>query len=123
MEDILAKLSFDFATSVVLTCDEVKNRPVLKTQLIKSATSIGANIREANYGYSDADFLSKMQIALKESYESEYWLKLLVSTMALTQECIAPLLKQCGSIRFKLIQSIKTVKARLDTYDNIYKRR
>ena len=66
MEDILAKLSFEFATSVVLTCDEVKNRPVLKTQLIKSATSIGANIREANYGYSDADFLSKMQIALKE---------------------------------------------------------
>ncbi len=114
MEDILAALSFDFATSVVLACDEVKNRPVLKTQLIKSATSIGANIREANYGCSDADFVLKMQIALKECYESQYWLELMVSTHALTQEEIAPLVKLCGSIRFKLIRSIKTVKERLN---------
>ena len=119
MDDILAVLSFDFATSVVLACDEVKNRPVLKTQLIKSATSIGANIREAHYGCSDADFVSKMQIALKECYESQYWLELMVSTHAMTQEEIAPLVKMCGSIRYKLIKSIKTVKERLNSRDGI----
>ena len=114
MEDILAVLSFDFATAVVLACDAVKNRPVLKTQLIKSATSIGANIREANYACSDADFILKMQIALKECYESQYWLELMVSSHAMTQGDIAPLSKLCGSIRFKLIKSITTVKDRLN---------
>ncbi|MBE6417970.1 MAG: four helix bundle protein [Akkermansiaceae bacterium] len=115
MDDILAKLSFDFATSVILACDEVKNRAVIKNQLIKAATSVGANIREANYGYSDADFLAKMQIALKECFESQYWLELMVSTFAMKMEEVKPLLKLCGNIRFKLICSIKTVKTRLNT--------
>ena len=110
MEDILAVLSFDFATSVVLACDAVKNRPVLKTQLIKSATSIGANIREANYGCSDADFALKMQIALKECYESDYWLGLFKETKMITEMEYADMFDKCSKIRKLLIASINTAK-------------
>ena len=110
----LAEQSLDFAVEIVRLCDSIDRHAVLKNQLLRAATSIGANIREANYGCSDADFVLKMQIALKECYESQYWLELMVSTHALTQEEIAPLVKLCGSIRFKLIRSIKKVKERLN---------
>ena len=112
MKEPLEQLTFTFATQVVLTCDSVKNRAVLKNQLIRSATSIGANWREAHYGHSDADFAAKLQIALKECIESQYWLELMVSTHGLAVAEVEPLLKMCRSIRYKLVCSLNTVKRR-----------
>lgn len=112
MKSPLEQLTFDFATQVVLACDSVKNRSVLKNQLIRSATSIGANWHEAHYGYSDSDFAAKLQIALKECIESQYWLELMVSTHGLTEDVAEPLLKMCRRMRYKLVCSLNTVKTR-----------
>ena len=79
-ENILIDLSVDFAVNIIQLCDNIKGKAVLTNQMMRSATSIGANIHEANYAQSDADFISKLQIALKECYETEYWLTLLVKT-------------------------------------------
>ena len=83
---------------------------VLTNQLLRSGTSIGANIHESKYGHGTADFIAKMQIALKECYESEYWLELLNRTGYIPTEQYKPLLNDCGSIRRMLIASINTVK-------------
>ena len=75
-ESKLAALSMDFAVKVLRLCDSIKGHYSLVSQLERSATSIGANIREANYAHSRPDFIAKFQIALKECYETEYRLKL-----------------------------------------------
>ena len=67
-ESKLAELSMDFAVKVLKLCDSIKGHYSLVNQLERSATSIGANIRESNYAHSRADFISKLQIALKECY-------------------------------------------------------
>ena len=76
----------------------------------RSATSIGANIREANYAHGKADFVARLQIALKECYETEYWLELFVKSEILSKETITGLYNQCGTIRRVLIASINTAK-------------
>ena len=76
-ENKLADLSMDFAVNVLKMTDGIKGDYSLINQLERSATSIGANIREAKYAQSKADFISKLQIALKECYETEYWLELM----------------------------------------------
>ncbi|MBQ3118556.1 MAG: four helix bundle protein [Clostridia bacterium] len=73
-DNILIDLSMDFSVEIVNLCDSIKGKSVLTNQVIRSGTSIGANIHEANYAHSRADFISKMQIALKECYETEYCL-------------------------------------------------
>ena len=78
--------SMEFAIAIILSLDEVEGRGVLKNQLLRSATSIGANIREAQYASSRADFVLKLKIALKESNESEYWLELMERTHILASE-------------------------------------
>ena len=78
--------------------------------MMRSATSIGANIHEANYAQSDADFISKLQIALKECYETEYWLTLLVKTNIIMSDLHQKLKNDCGKIRRILIASINTAK-------------
>ena len=75
-ENKLADLSMDFAVEVLKTFDTVKGHSSLVNQIERSATSIGANIREANYAHGKPDFIAKLQIALKECYETEYWLEL-----------------------------------------------
>lgn len=75
-ESRLRDLSMDFAVSVLKLCEDIKGHYSVANQLERAATSIGANIREANYAQSRADFVSKLQIALKECYETEYWLEL-----------------------------------------------
>ena len=100
----------DFAVATVLTLDAVEKRGVLKNQLLRSSTSIGANIREAQYASSRADFVAKLQIALKECNESEYWLELLANTQSLEPNKAEELLKDCRRIRFMLIRSINTAK-------------
>ena len=102
--------SMNFAIATVLTLDTVERRGVLKNQLLRSSTSIGANIREAQYASSRADFIAKLQIALKESNESEYWLELMSNTQTLEPDKAETLLNTCRRIRFMLIRSIKTAK-------------
>jgi four helix bundle protein len=76
-ENKLADLSMDFSIDILKLLDSVNGHPSLKNQLEISSTSIGANIREAKYAHSKADFIAKLQIALKECYETEYWLEYL----------------------------------------------
>jgi four helix bundle protein len=78
--------------------------------LERSSTSIGANIHEANYAHGRADFTAKLQIALKECYETEYWLELFVKSELVGQDAAKELYRQCGTIRRILIASINTAK-------------
>ena len=106
----LRDLSTDFAVKVIKMCDGVKGHYSLVNQLERSSTSIGANINEANYGQSKADFVSKMHIALKETAETEYWLKLLTMSEYITEDMGQSLLKDCLEIKRMLIASINTAK-------------
>ncbi|MBQ6795267.1 MAG: four helix bundle protein [Clostridia bacterium] len=97
----------DFAVSVLKLCEDIKGHYSVANQLERAATSIGANIREANYAQSRADFVSKLQIALKECYETEYWLELSERAGLIQKN---EMLHRCGEIRRMLIASIKTTK-------------
>ena len=109
-ENKLADLSMDFAVKILKTTDGIKGHYSLINQLERSATSIGANIREAKYAHSKADFISKLHISLKECYETEYWLELIQKSEFLTDDTIKVLLHDCGAIRRILISSINTAK-------------
>lgn len=109
----MIELSKDFAVDVINTIKLVKERShesVMTNQLLRSATSIGANLHESKYGHSTADFIAKMKIALKECYESEYWLELIVRTDYISQEEYCPLRNLAGSLRSILIASINTAQ-------------
>ena len=109
-ESKLRELSTDFAVKIIKLCETIKGHYSLVNQLERSATSIGANIREANYAHGKADFVSKMQIALKECYETEYWLELFVKAEILDRDTAAGLYTQCGTLRRILIASVNTAK-------------
>ena len=109
-ESKLRELSTDFAVKVIKMYDSIKGHYSLINQLERSSTSIGANIHEANYAHGKADFVDKFQIALKECYETEYWLELFVKSELLDREVAKDLYNQCGSIRRLLIASINTAK-------------
>ena len=91
-------------------CENIKGHYSLVNQLERSATSIGANIHEANYAHGKADFIAKLQISLKECYETEYWLELFVKTELIDESDAKELHNQCGTIRRILIASINTAK-------------
>lgn len=104
-----------FALKIISVCDEIdtrKGRSVLVNQIIRSATSVGANIHEANYASSKADFINKFHIALKECIETEYWMEMLVGSGCITDNCAKELLQECGVIRRMLVKSINTAKNR-----------
>lgn len=110
MSSPLGDKSKAFALEIIKICNEVKRskrESVLTNQLIRSGTSIGANIREAFYGHSRADFVAKLQIALKECAESEYWLELLIESGYYNDSTI---LEQCVEMKKLLISSINTAK-------------
>ena len=109
-ENKLVDLSMDFAVKSIRLCENIKGHYSLVNQLERSATSIGANIHEANYAHSKLDFIAKLQIALKECYETEYWLELFVKSDILPRDAVAGLYTQCGTIRRVLITSINTAK-------------
>ena len=109
--NIIADLSMDFSIEIVNLSDIIKGKSAIVNQLLRSGTSIGANIHEANYASSRADFIAKMQIALKECYETEYWLELFVKTAIISEEVYKKLKNDCGKIRKLLISSINTAKA------------
>ena len=112
-ESIMLNKAKDFAVEIVNLCRNIKTEKresVLTNQLLRSGTSIGANIHESKYAHTTADFIAKMQISLKECYESEYWLELLNRTGYISDEQYRPLQNTCGSIRRMLISSINTAK-------------
>ena len=116
-ESIMLDKAKDFAVEIINVCKiikETKRESVLTNQLMRSGTSIGANIHESKYAHGTADFIAKMQMALKECYESEYWLELLNRTGYLSDEQYKIILNECGQIRRMLISSINTVKNKKD---------
>ena len=98
------------ATDAELLCQNMKAPSNTLFQLRKSSSSVYANIREANYGQSKADMLSKFEIALKECSETEGWLQLLFNTQAINEETFKSHRNLCGRIRRMLITSCKTLK-------------
>ena len=107
-----ADLSMLFAVNALDLANSIEGHYSLKNQFERSATSIGANIRESNYAQSKADFLSKLQIALKECYETEYWLELMQRAGILSD--VSSLMHDCGVIRKMLISSINTAKSNIE---------
>lgn len=89
---------------------KTKRETIISKQIVRSGTSIGANINEANYGQSKADFIAKLHIALKETAETEYWLRLLVMSEYITADMGKSLLEDCLEIKRILIASINTAK-------------
>lgn len=111
MNSLLMDKSKVFALRIIKVCNEVKREKkesVLTNQLVRSGTSIGANISEAIYAHGRADFIAKLQIALKECSESEYWLELLIESGYYHDISI---LDQCIEIKKLLISSINTAKS------------
>ena len=110
-DNLVLDLSMQFAIDVVNLCESLKGKNSLTNQLLRSGTSIGANIHEGNYASSKADFVAKFQIALKECYETEYWLKLFAKTNIIDEQIYNKLINDSGRIRRILISSINTAKA------------
>ena len=112
-ENILIDKTVAFAARIIKLHQyliKTKKETIISKQIVRSGTSIGANINEANYGQSKADFVSKMHIALKETAETEYWLKLLTMSEYITEDMGQSLLKDCLEIKRMLIASINTAK-------------
>ncbi len=102
--------SIEFAIGVSDVCDNIRGCSVFVNQLLRASSSVGANIHEAKYAQSRADFISKLEIALKESSETDYWLELLFRKGKMTEELHRQLRNCCGSIRRRQIASITTAK-------------
>ena len=112
-ENLLIDKSIAFAARIVKLHQHLikaKKETVISKQIVRSGTSIGANINEANYGQSKADFISKMHIALKETAETEYWLKLLIMSEYITEDMGKSLLNDCLEIKRMLVSSLNTAK-------------
>ena len=112
-ENKLAVLTTDFAVQILKLTDSIKGHYSLSNQLERSGTSIGANVREAKYAHSRPDFIAKLQIALKECYETEYWIEIAQRAGLLPEESVKSVMHDCGAIRRILIASINTAKAPL----------
>lgn len=114
MSSPLLDKSKAFALEIIKVCNQIKREKkesVLTNQLIRSGTSIGANIREAFYAHGRADFIAKLQIALKECSESEYCLELLIES-GYYQDCAV--LEKCVEVKKLLVASINTAKNNLN---------
>lgn len=111
-ESKLRDLSMDFSVRIINLVKDLKSKheSVIANQIGKSGTSIGANIYEANYAQGKKDFISKLEIALKEASETGYWLELLYRTEYIRQETYKELSDQCTAIRVMLITSCRTAK-------------
>ena len=111
-QDELSRQSMDFAVMIIdlVRTLKAKHETVISNQIGRSGTSIGANIREAQYAHGKADFIARFQIALKEANETGYWLELLNKTGYLSKDEYKALDTACTSIRVMLISSINTAK-------------
>lgn len=115
-DSILRTQSKEFAKQIVFICRQLKESKVesaLTNQLLRSGTSVGANVHEAQYAQSTKDFISKFEIALKECNECEYWLELLYDVNSISKEIFESFQKECINIRRMLVSSVKTLKKNL----------
>lgn len=113
MDNNIQDKSFAFAIRIVKLCNLLRtdrNEFVLSKQLLRSGTSIGANISEAQHAQSSADFMSKLNIALKETSETKYWLRLLHATDYLTRSEYDSIIQDCTEIERILVASVKSLK-------------
>ena len=110
--DELSVQSMDFAVQIINLVKDLKSKheTVISNQIGRSGTSIGANIREAQYAHGKPDFIAKLQIALKEANETGYWLELLYKTNYIDEQTYKTFDAACASIRVMLIASINTAK-------------
>ncbi len=110
--DQLSVQSMDFSISIINLVKNLKTKheSIISNQIGRSGTSIGANIREAQYAHGKLDFIAKLQIALKEANETDYWLELLYKTNYIDEQEYKKLNNACTSIRVMLISSINTAK-------------
>ena len=108
------ELSIEFAVEITELCSKIKGRPEYTKQLIRSASSISANIAEAKYAESNADFVHKLEIAQKEANETENWLSVLYKSGIIDELNFKFLRNKCGKIRRMLIASITTVKSKMN---------
>ena len=113
MKNYLLDYSEKLAVDIAELCKNISGENNICFQIKKSSSSIYANVREANYGQSTADMISKFEIALKESNETEGWLKLLHESNTISDTLFKELRNLCGRIRRLLISSIKTLKSRI----------
>ena len=116
-DDKLSVQSMEFAVAILNLVRNLKaqKETVVSNQIGRSGTSIGANIREAQYAHGRADFIAKLQIALKEANETGYWLELLLRTGYISKEAYDQMNRMCTSLRTMLISSINTAKSRTDS--------
>jgi len=113
MDSIIEQKSFQFAIRTVNLCKylrSTKKEYTLSKQLLRSGTSIGANVAEAQQAQSKADFISKLSIALKETTETKYWIRLLSATGYLSEPECRSILGDCIELEKMLVSSIKTSK-------------
>ena len=106
----IKELAVELTVKITDICDGIKGRSVFVNQLLRSCSSIGANSYEAKYAQSTADFVHKLEIALKECYETDYWLEILYKVGSIEESAYRMLANQSGVIRRKLIASITTAK-------------
>lgn len=106
------ELAVELAVDITKLCSMIKGRQEYTKQLIRSASSISANIAEAKYAESNADFVHKLEIAQKETSETENWLVILWKSGAIEESVFKVFRNKCGKIRRMLIASITTVKAK-----------
>ena len=109
-KNMLREETISFAIEISDICDNIKGCSVYINQLLRCSSSIGANLHEAKYAQSKADFINKLEIALKESFETEYWLELLFRKSKIDEITYKSLTNKCGTIRRKLIASVTTAK-------------
>ncbi len=113
MANTIQDKSFRFAVRIVNLCRYIQNEHnefILTKQLLKSGTSIGANVSESQQAQSRSDFISKLNISLKEAYETNYWLRLLHETNFLTSEEFQSIIADCNELERLLISIVKTTK-------------
>ena len=103
--------AINFGVSIALEFESIKGISVYTNQLLRASSSIGANMHEAKYAESRDDFIHKLEISLKECYETEYWLEFIFKIGKLSENKYKELKNECGTIRRKLIASITTAKA------------
>lgn len=114
-DSILRDKSKAFAKEVVFLCRRLKHNNVegaLINQLLRSGTSIGANVHEAQYAQGTKDFISKFEIALKECNESEYWFELLYEVNSISKPEFEHFKKDCIELRRMLVSSVTTLKSK-----------
>ncbi|MBP5219801.1 MAG: four helix bundle protein [Bacteroidaceae bacterium] len=115
-DNIIKDKSFAFALRIIRMYQylrEQKSEFVLSKQVLRSGTSIGANVREAEHAQSDADFIHKMNIALKEANETEYWLELLFQSDYIEESQYDSIIADCRELNKLLISIVKTMKKRV----------